>query len=356
MMRESFRWRSRSHGEVASRRLPLSPITRRQWIVTAAGLPLLSAETKKAETSAFDLSLLYEPNVPNELFFVREHFPAPATTEHQWDISVQAPNVSASTIRLEDLLKAPKVILPAMLECAENPVGGGLVSQATWEGVSLSSVLPKTADSKIQFVRLLGADGFERYVPIAKAGHRDTLLAFRMNGQTLPPSHGGPLRALVPGWYGMDSVKWLRKIELVESASPDEYRRSNRSLLTGDLSGDRVTGVQVKSVFSRPQNGAVLRGRRFILRGAAWAGEELVRAVEISADDGQSWLTASFAKPQQYSWLLWEREWKIPGPGEYRLTVRATDEHGDAQPMVRLSSRVDSFEQNACQQISVTVA
>jgi DMSO/TMAO reductase YedYZ molybdopterin-dependent catalytic subunit len=354
VIRESFRWRSRLHGDVAPRRLPLNPITRRQWIVAAAGLPLLSAETKKAETSAFDLSLLYEPTVPNELFFVREHFAAPATTEHRWDISVQALNGSASTIRLEDLLKAPRVVLPAMLECAENPVGGGLVSQANWEGVSLASVLPK-ADSTIQFVRLWGADGFDRHVPIAKAGHRDTLLAFRMNGHALPSSHGGPLRALVPGWYGTDSVKWLRKIELVESAPPDEYRRSNRSLLTGDVNSERITSVQVKSVFSRPQNGAVLRGRKFILRGAAWAGEELVRAVEISVDDGQSWLPASFAKPQQYSWLLWEREWKIPGPGEYRLTARAIDERGNAQPLVRPSSRMDSFELNSCQQISVIV-
>ncbi len=243
-----------------------------------------------------------------------------------------------------------------MLECAENPVGGGLVSQANWEGIPLSSVLSRLpADSSTQFARLSGADGFERYVPIAKAGHADTLLAFRMNGQALPHSHGGPLRALVPGWYGADSVKWLRKIELVDSAPPDEYRRFHRSLLTGDATSERIAGIQVKSVFTRPQNGAVLRGRRFVLRGAAWAGEQAVRAVDISFDEGQSWLPASFVKPQPYSWLLWEREWRIPGPGEYRLTVRATDDRGNAQPLLRPSGRLDSFEQNACQQISVSV-
>lgn len=330
-------------------------MTRRRWIAAAAGLPLLSAETKKAETSAFDLTLLCEPTVPNELFFVREHFPAPGASAHQWDISVAGLDGSVSTIRLEDLLTAPKVALPAMLECAENAVGGGLVSQANWEGVSLASILPERASPKVQFVRLTGADGFERYVPFTKAQHRNTLLVFRMNGQALPPSHGGPLRALVPGWYGTDSVKWLRKIELVESAPPDEYRRSNRSLLTGNVGGERITNIQVKSVFSRPQNGAVLRGRRFLLRGAAWAGEELVRSVDVSVDDGQSWLPASFTKPQQYCWQLWEREWKIPGPGEYRLIVRATDGRENAQPLERSSSRIDSFEQNACQQISVIV-
>jgi DMSO/TMAO reductase YedYZ molybdopterin-dependent catalytic subunit len=358
VIRESFRWHSKWPGDGRRlSRLPRCKIPRRQFIAGLLASPIYLAAAREPETSAFDLSLLDEGVTPNELFFVREHFPAPSVSIEGWKLSVKGAVSSPSEISYEELLQSPKRTLPVTIECAENPVGGGLVSHASWEGTGLADLLRKAQpDSSARFARLAGADGFSRAIPLEKAFHTDTLLAYRMNGQSLPPSHGGPLRAIVPGWYGTDSLKWLQSVELLADVpTTKEYRRHTRSLLTGAMAGDPVTGVLVKSVFSRPRDGAVLAGRRFVLRGAAWAGENLVRSIEISVDSGKSWIAVEFSPSQRYCWAHWKHEWKIPGAGEYELLVRATDDKGVEQPLSPPSNRLDPYEQNSCQRVIVTV-
>ncbi len=295
----------------------------------------------------FDLSLLDEPVTHNELFFVRDHFAPPTISTHDWKLSLPGAQVS-----YEQLADMPTRTVAATLECAENPPGGGLVSHSVWEGVPLRALLAKAAPNP--FVRLSSRDGFARTIPFDKAIHPDTLLVLRMNGSSLPPIHGGPVRALLPGWYGMDWVKWLDSVEL--TGSPDEskdYRRRTQSLL-GAATGDAVRAVQVKSLFSRPIGGAVLASRRFTLRGAAWAGEDSVAKVEVSTDDGATWIAARVDGGKPYCWTLWQCEWKIPRAGEHRLAVRATSSRGASQPAGRDSRRADPYEQNAWQRITVT--
>ena len=238
------------------------------------------------------------------------------------------------------------------IECAENPVGGGLVSSAEWKGVVLGALLERAKPlPTARFVRLSGADGYTRSIPFPRAEHRDSLLAHRMNGENLWVSHGGPLRALIPGWYGMDSVKWLREIQVVPEAANSTYLRRTR---VGDP--EPVTAMQVKAAFARPMDGAILFPRTFILRGAAWAGENRVRQVEVSMDAGASWQSVRLldvARP--YAWVRWEREWRIPEPGAYELVVRATDDAGRTQPAQRDPARVDEYEQNAYQRVRVVV-
>ena len=171
------------------------------------------------------------------------------------------------------------------MECAENPVGGGLVSHAEWTGVALASVLQ--ARTRSPRAQLSGADGFSRGIPLAKAMDPDTLLALTMNGEKLPVNHGFPLRAIIPGWYGMDSVKWLRASKCyLPRKGLCGYIRLVRSLRTGTQSSARVTAMQVKSTFSRPLDGAILMNRHFTVRGAAWAGENRIRQVEVSTNAG----------------------------------------------------------------------
>jgi DMSO/TMAO reductase YedYZ molybdopterin-dependent catalytic subunit len=330
--------------------------------------------SRKAEISEFDLSLLGECTTPNDLFFVREHFPAPAIAAETWKLEFSGAIASPFAISYEELLQQPRQNLPATLECAENPAGGGLVSHAEWVGVSLGKLLEKARPSDgARFVRLHGFDSdpggdasYFRSLPLEKAMHPLTLLAHRMNGARLPPEHGFPLRAIIPGWYGMDWVKWLRLVEVSTEAgaSPAKggagYTRKVRDFFSGSRTGRPVREVYVKSVFTRPMDGAILRGRRFVVRGAAWAGENRVQEVEISTDGGGTWQAARLsardcAGPRPYAWILWEYDWKIAGPGKYSLAVRAKDDKGRLQPAERPSERLDPYEWDAWQRIGVTV-
>ena len=346
--RASYKWRSKWPGDGGQRLLS------RRALLASAFASFASAQ--KAEVSNFDWSLLDEGTVPAELFFVRDHFPAPNVSWAGWKLSIGGTVAHPEEISLDDLGALPRKTLPVTIECAENPVGGGLVSHAIWTGVSLAAVLERVQPGPdARFVRLTGADGFSRTIPIEKARDASTLIAVTMNSEKLPVSHGFPLRAVVAGWYGMDSVKWLRRVEvLTTDAENAGYERLTRSLLLGTRPAGRVTAMNVKSAFSRPLDGAILTGRRFMIRGAAWAGENRVRRVEVSTA-GKAWQTARLAsEPQPYAWVQWMYEWRIPGAGQYDLTVRAEDDRGRRQPAERAADRADDYESNAWQTVRVT--
>ena len=211
-IRESYRWRSRSPGDGGQRSL----LTRRTLL--GFGLTAL-VQGEEPELSSFDLSLLDEPAVPNELFFVREHFPQPRVSAAGWKLSITGAVSKPCELSLDEISSAPRKVVPATLECAENQVGGGMVSHAEWAGATLASLIERAQPkSGAVSVRLSGADGFTRSIPITKAMHPDTLVAYGMNGEKLHAKHGLPLRAIVPGWYGMDSVKCLREIAVLSGA------------------------------------------------------------------------------------------------------------------------------------------
>src|SRR5262245_58387697 len=347
---ESYKWHSKCSGDGGQRSL-----SRRNFVVSAfAGL--LSLRAQKGEISSFDFSLLDEGTVPSELFFVRDHFPVPSTSSAGWALSISGSVRTPLNIAFQDVSQLPRRVLAATLECAENPVGGGLASHAEWTGFALRSVLQAAPEAR--WVRLSGADGFSRCIPIEKALHDDTLIAYSMNGEKLPVNHGFPLRALIPGWYGMDSVKWLQRIELLpaEDTASQDYVRLVRSLLTGTRPTTRVSGMLVKSVFARPLDGAILKGRRFTVRGAAWAGENRVRQVEVSTDAGKSWEPARLSgEPSLYAWVQWSHEWNIRRAGQYELRARAEDDKGQRQPEARAADRADGYELNSSQSVRVTV-
>jgi DMSO/TMAO reductase YedYZ molybdopterin-dependent catalytic subunit len=350
VIRASYRWPSKWLGDGGQR-----PLSRRTLLASAFACTL---KGQKPEISSFDFSLLDEGPTPPDLFFVREHFPAPKVSSAGWKLSVRGAVADPFEIPFDELIAQPRKTLPVTVECAENPMAGGLVSHAEWSGVSLASLLEKAhPGAEGRFVRLSGADGFSRSIPLEKAVHPDTLVAHTMNGEKLPVNHGFPLRALVPGWYGMDSVKWLREVEVLPGEAPEQgYARQVRSLLAGARPAGPVTAMNVKSVFSRPVDGAILASRRFIVRGAAWAGENRVRHVEVSVDGGKSWRVARLlTAPQPYAWVHWSCDWTIARAGSYELAVRAVDDKGRQQPAERPSDRIDDYEWNAYQTIRVTV-
>src|SRR5216117_2616506 len=155
----------------------------------------------------------------------------------------------------------------------------------------------------------------------------------------------------------MDSVKWLRSIELLpaEDTASQDYIRQLRSQPGGVQPAGRVGAMEVKSAFARPLDGAILMKRHFTVRGAAWAGENRVRQVDVSTDAGKTWQSARLARdPLTYAWVPWTHEWKIPGAGQYELIVRAEDDRGRRQPEGRAAVRADDYELNGYQSVRVT--
>ena len=226
--------------------------------------------------------------------------------------------------------------------------GAGAVGHAEWTGVPLRLVLERCGlEAGAAEVLFEGADvgtesdhpepmPFERSLPLDKALHPDTLLAFRMNGEPLDPIHGYPLRLFVPGWYGVASVKWLRRVAVLDrpfrgyfqSVKYTVERRTARGVET-----EVVGPMMPKSEVIRPRAGDALGlgGNRFF--GVAWSGEDSVGRVEVSTDGGATWRDTTLIGPQApYSWTLWEYFWEAESPGEHAVLVRATSSRGRVQP------------------------
>ena len=182
---------------------------------------------------------------------------------------------------------------------------------------------------------------FIRSIPIEKALDSDTLIATHMNGAPLTKHHGFPARALVPGWIGAASCKWLTEIKVLDSEFVGNfmnpgYRFPNQPVKPGDTVKPEdthpLTGLNVKSVISAPLDGSSLRAGKIMIHGAAWAGEAAVVKVDISTDGGTTWNPAQFGRDQaRYAWRLWSYEWKARS-GEYSILSRATDNQGRSQP------------------------
>jgi DMSO/TMAO reductase YedYZ molybdopterin-dependent catalytic subunit len=226
--------------------------------------------------------------------------------------------------------------------------GAGAIGHAEWTGVPLRALLDECqllpGVSEILFQ---GADrgtepdhpepmNFERSLPVAKALHPDTLLALRMNGETIEPIHGFPVRLFVPGWYGVASVKWLSGITAIDhrfagyfQSKKYTYKRRTPNGLETVIVGP----MQVKSEIIRPNVGETLGVGTNRVFGVAWAGEEPVASVDVSCDGGRTWNPAQLVGPRApYSWTMWEYLWEVAEPGQYALVARATSWSGQVQP------------------------
>jgi DMSO/TMAO reductase YedYZ molybdopterin-dependent catalytic subunit len=302
---------------------------------------------------------------PNQEFFVRNHFAAPRLPEAS-KLRVAGRVRSPFEITYAELSRQAIRTLTVTLECAGNGVGSGGVSTATWEGVPLATLLKRAGlGSGVKHVRLVGADRgiegsqtripFARSIPLEKALHPDTLVAFRMNGAPLPAEHGYPWRAIVPGWYGMDSVKWLEEIEALERADASYFVTHRYVAIRLETIGSAqspVTQMRVKSLIVEPREGAIATPGLVTIRGAAWAGENRVTQAEVSTDGGKSWAAAALDKDvRPYSWVMWNYPWEVRTPGVYVVVVRATDDQGNTQPATRDNLRVDSYELNWYQSV-----
>lgn len=309
-------------------------------------------ETPLAETQSWV--------TPNRLFFVRSHYKTPELDASTWRLSIRGEVGREIELDCDQLDSLPQRSVFATLECAGNGrsflqprVEGvqwqaGAVGHAEWSGVPLKSVLDRVGlKERVCELVCTGADSgmeknestptfFARGLPLNKALHPDTLLATRMNGERLSPSHGYPCRLLVPGWYGVASVKWLNTIEAVTEPFQGYFQTKKYTIQqqTGrGMQTESVGPMPVKSEIIRPQPDDELGIGTNRVFGMAWAGEHAVEAVEVSVDGGSTWRRAELNGPSAaYSWTLWEYLWEIPVGGEYTLMSRAISASGELQP------------------------
>jgi DMSO/TMAO reductase YedYZ molybdopterin-dependent catalytic subunit len=301
-------------------------------------------------------------------FFIRNHFTTPTIREDKWSLEISGMVSKPMKLSYSDLLLAQSVRRPLTLECAGNPSGGGGVSTAIWSGVSLGELLKQAGlQAGARTVVFYGADSgedegvpagthFARAIPLEKALDLGTLLAYEMNGAPLPADHGFPLRALVPGWYGMDSVKWLTRVEVLQEPFKGYFQQERYVAVKANGDRQTITRMRINSKFLRPSNEEEIRGKTYRLEGVAWAGEGKVSKVELRFDGAGAWQPATLAEsPVAMVWTAWSFEWQISRPGPHTLEVRAVDEEGHAQPDARDPDRKDAYELNTPQRITVSV-
>src|SRR6516162_6300123 len=298
---------------------------------------------------------------PTRLFFVRNHFDVPALDPATWRLRVEGHVDRPLALTWEELAAMPERTVFATVECAGNgrsflqpkahgvQWAAGAIGHAEWTGVPLRTVLEK-AGVRARAVEVLveGMDrgreanhpdemAFARSLPLAKALHPDTLLDFRMNGELLELNHGFPLRLFVPGWYGVASVKWVKRIAVLDRPFRGYFQTMKYTVQRRkgiDLETVSVREMAVKSEILRPAASEVLGIGTNRLFGVAWAGEEAVANVDVSTDGGRSWSPAELiGPPAPYSWTMWEYLWELAQPGNYSLMARATSASVKVQPM-----------------------
>jgi len=317
--------------------------------------------------SAASLSYLDESVTPTSLFFVRNHFAVPRIDTPSWSLSVWGEVERPAMLRYDDLKQMPSKEVVCLLECAGNsratmqpaaegvPWDHGAVGTARWTGVPVRIVLeeailrPGATDVLFEgadFGKEKTAPGalaprelsYSMSLPVEKALHPDTLLAYEMNGEALPPEHGHPVRLLVPGWYGMASVKWLVNIRVLNQPfrgfHENDYYVFVAEGSTDSAMGGRVSSIRVKSLITWPGRGELLSPGTHRIHGVAWSGMGPVSQVELSTDDSRTWHAAAVQEARSpYAWQHWEYEWETVRPGYYLIRARATDSQGNVQPL-----------------------
>jgi DMSO/TMAO reductase YedYZ molybdopterin-dependent catalytic subunit/glyoxylase-like metal-dependent hydrolase (beta-lactamase superfamily II) len=305
-----------------------------------------------------DPSLIADVITPTAGFYVRSHFPTPSLDPGTWRLTVAGLVDRPLRLGLDDVRAMPARQLVVTLECAGNgrstfdpPTEGepwqfGAVSTAEWTGVPLVDVLDLSGVAGGRHVVLRGADRgpvdgvdepvqYERGMTLADARQSTALLAYAMNGEDLLPRHGGPLRLIVPGWYGMASVKWLTEIDVV--AEPlDAYFQTTRYVYEYErdsgIEREPVDRQRVRSLITEPADGADLDAGDVVVRGVAWSGAAPIAGVEVSVGAGPWQPASKVDEPKDHHWQRWEAAIRVDETGPTTVCARASDCAGRTQP------------------------
>ncbi len=328
-------------------------------------------------------TVLRTPTTPTSSFFVRTHFDMPSLEAATWKLRVDGDVDSPRDFTYDELLAMPTVTIPVTLECAGNGRKGfataaegevrwghGAVGTAIWTGVPLREVLgscrPRKTATKVVTegsdsgeVPGAGRVAFARSLPIEKALDAGTIVALRMNGRTLTREHGYPARLIVPGWYGMASVKWIGRVGVVSGrGTPPYFNGVKYVYVTGAGSRERrepVREMRVKSLITRPLEGEELGlGKPTEVTGMAWSGSGRVTTVEVDLGGGWERAVLGRTKGGRYAWVPWRMKWTPERRGGLVISARAADELGNVQPPEPFENRFQ-YGYNAVERVRITV-
>jgi DMSO/TMAO reductase YedYZ molybdopterin-dependent catalytic subunit len=256
----------------------------------------------------------------------------PSVDPESWRLVVTGEVDEELSLTMDDIRTFPQTSDYNTLICIGNGIGGDLIGNAKWKGIRLKDVLEAAGlKDSARDLLLHGSDGYMDSFPIEKALHDYTRLVYEMNGEALPEVHGFPLRAVVPGLYGIKNVKWIEKVEVSAEDVRGYWQKR----------GWNEQGIiKVTSRIDMPRVGDMITGRSYEVSGIAFGGEHPITRVEVSTDGGKTWKDATL-KPalSRYAWTLWTFDWNIPDSGEYELAARATDESGRVQKEGTVVSR-----------------
>ncbi len=302
------------------------------------------------------------PITPIGMHYLLAHFDIPFIDPATYELPITGRVGKPLGLTLDDLKARPAVMMPAMMECAgigrahlsprpiSMPWHNEAIGCSEWTGTPLRPILEEAGllEDAVEILftgydRGIDQDieqNYERSLPLEEAMREEVILAYEMNGQPLPPQHGSPLRLVVPEWYGMASVKWLKEIkaisesfEGIQQALLYHYRQSEEdpgTPVTRKNPHALMVPPGIPDYLSRTRHASL---GRTLVEGRAWSGYGLVERVEFSPDGGCSWDEATLGEPVgRYAWRPWSYEWDAGEPGEYELCARATDASGRTQP------------------------
>ena len=336
-----------------------------------------------ARNHGMPLEALHHDVTPVGLHYLLIHYDIPVVEAASWTLTVGGAVERPLTVTLEDLQAREVVTRPVTMECAGNgrarlspralsqPWLLEAVGTGQWTGTPVWPLLAE-ADLRDDVVDVVftgldrGVEGgteqqYARALTPEQLRREDALLVYELNGAPLPPQHGFPVRLLVPGWYGMTSVKWLASIE----ASTTEFAgyqqaRAYRYRADPDEPGEPVTRMAVRSLLAPPGVPDFFTRRRHLrpgdvtLTGRAWSGAGTVTRVEVSTDGGATWTDAELEPPTvDFAWQRWRAPWRAEA-GDHELLCRATDSAGDTQPLEHRWN-LGGYAVNTVHRVPVTV-
>ena len=281
-----------------------------------------AASAPGSEFEGVRASLVPEVTPTESFYITTKNFVDPTVDGNTWKLSFKGLVENPYSMSLKELQEMRAEDRVETLACISNPVGGSLIGNARWKGVSFADLLKK-AKPKAGAVDVIvrGADGYSDSFSIDAALNNECLLTYEMNGEPLTHKHGYPARLLVPGIFGMKNCKWITEVELVNYDYKGYWQERGWSDPAPYLTMSRIDFPNTNKIDAKP----------IYIGGVAFAGDRGIERVEVTTDGGKTWHDADVRKPMsKFAWVLWTYPWK-PEPGNHTIQVRATDGKGEVQ-------------------------
>jgi len=262
---------------------------------------------------------------PNDDFYLTYYKVSTLRVDMEtWRLEVDGAVDHPMTLAMDDIRARPSITEMRTLECISNPVGGNLIGNAIWKGISLRDLLEEAGirPDAVE-LRVDAADGFSTSVPIELAMHEESWLVYEMNGVPLPEDHGFPLRVMYPGRYGMKQPKWITRLTVLTKPYLGYWEQQGWS---------NEARIKINSQIREPRSGQEIGGETAVIEGVAFSDKSGVDRVEVSTDGGEAWTEAELIRgPSPYVWTGWHYVWRPGDDGRYVLRAKATDGAGRTQ-------------------------